>query len=109
VYKRQDAATLAADTAQKTFEAGTLSENLPRVNIEAARLSAGVVAYEVFREAGLAASNGEARRLIKGGGARINDVAVSDESQMVSQSDVTSDGVIKVSAGKKRHVLVVPT
>jgi len=104
-----DAATQAADTAQKTFEAGTLSENLPRVDIEAARLSAGVVAYEVFREAGLAASNGEARRLIKGGGARINDVAVSDESQMVSQSDVTSDGVIKVSAGKKRHVLVVPT
>ena len=70
------------------------------------RLAEGIPAYEVLRQAGLAASNGEARRLIKGGGGRINDTAIQSETQTVGLADINPDGVIKLSAGKKRHALV---
>jgi tyrosyl-tRNA synthetase len=69
-------------------------------------LRSGVPVFELLRRAGLAKSNGEARRLIKGGGARVNDVAVSDEMQTVGPDDLDGDGCIKLSAGKKRHALV---
>ena len=73
-----------------------------------ARLQAGIPAFEILREAGLAASNSEARRLIKAGGARINDVPVSGEMQPVGLADMGEGNVIKLSAGKKRHAIVKP-
>jgi len=103
-----EAADTAAETARRTFEEGTLGDGLPSVTVGSARLQAGVPAFELLREAGLAASNGEARRLIKGGGARLNDARVDDETQLVTMADVNADGVIKLSAGKKRHALVRP-
>jgi tyrosyl-tRNA synthetase len=63
-------------------------------------------AFEILRRAGLAASKGEARKLIRGGGARLNDVAFASETQPVTLEDVGEGGVIKLSAGKKRHALV---
>ena len=71
--------------------------------VAAPRLAEGILLYEAMREAGLAASNGEARRLIKGGGARVNDTAISDEAHKVTSADLGGDGTVKLSAGKKRH------
>jgi len=99
------AAEQAAETARQTFEQGSASADLPTIVVDRARLAGGVPLYELLREAGLAASNGEARRLIKGGGARVNDAAIGDDTQKASLSDL-ADGVIKLSAGKKRHALV---
>ncbi len=65
-------------------------------------------AFELFSLAGLAASNGEARRLIRGGGARINDRVVDNETKRVSEADLDQNGVLKLSAGRKRHALVRP-
>ena len=104
----ESAAAGAAETARKTFEEGRISEDLPTIEVSSARLSEGVLLFELLREAGLAASNGEARRLIKGGGARVNDRKVEDEFAKLSLSDMGSEGVIKVSSGKKRHALVRP-
>lgn len=98
------AAAEAAETARKTFEEGALSDNLPTLALPAAELAAGIPAFALFVKAGLAASNGEARRLIQGGGGKIDDVAVKDPAQAV----VLTDGVLKLTAGKKRHVLVKP-
>ena len=100
------AAQQAAETARQTFEQGALETDLPTVEIPQARLQAGVPAFELFAEAGLADSKGEARRLIKGGGARVNDVAVKADVQIVSLADAGADGRVKLSAGRKRHVLV---
>ena len=102
------ASEAAAETARRTFEAGALGDALPVVEVAGAELQAGIPAFELFRRAGLAASNSEARRLIKGGGARINDARVSDEAAPVTRREVGADGVIKLSAGRKRHVLVRP-
>ena len=99
------AATQAAETARATFEQGTVSADLPTIVVPRAKLEAGVPLYELLREAGLAASNGEARRLIKGGGARLNDTAIGEETQKATLADL-ADGVLKLSAGKKRHALV---
>lgn len=100
------AAKEAAETARQTFEEGRSAEGLPTIEIAESELAAGIPAYELLRRAGLAASNGEARRLIKGGGGRINDVQIKDEQQTVSLSERNPEGVIKLSAGKKRHVLL---
>jgi tyrosyl-tRNA synthetase len=100
------AAKSAAETARKTFVEGTLATDLPTVEVAEARLDAGIPAYELLREAGLAASNGEARRLIKGGGGRLNDARIDDELRAVGRSDLNEQGIIKLSAGKKRHALV---
>ena len=100
------AAEEAAETARKTFEEGTAGEALPVAEIAAARFDEGVLLYEALREAGLAASNGEARRLIKGGGARVNDVAMGDEMHRIARADLGADGTVKLSAGKKRHALL---
>jgi tyrosyl-tRNA synthetase len=101
-----EAAAAAEATAQKTFEEGSAGEDLPLVDVPGSELEAGVPAFELFRRAGLAASNSEARRLIKGGGARINNVVVESETQPVSTADLTANGSIKLSAGKKQHVLI---
>ena len=81
---------------------------LPTIEIPRTRLDSGVPVYELLRESGLEKSNSEGRRLIRGGGARVNDERVTDETGTVGPSDLTSEDVIKLSAGRKRHVLVRP-
>ncbi|MGC2315155.1 MAG: tyrosine--tRNA ligase [Bradyrhizobium sp.] len=103
-----DAAKVAAETARQTFEEGAIAENLPTVEISRAELEAGIGVLALFVKAGLVASNGEARRQIKGGGLRVNDIAVSDEKMIVKPGHLTPEGVIKLSLGKKRHVLLKP-
>ncbi len=102
------AAAAAAETARKTFEQGVIAEDLPTIEVASGDLAAGLPAFELMRRAGLASSNGEARRLIKGGGGRLNDMAIGEETAQVTLADVNADGVIKLSAGKKRHALVRP-
>jgi tyrosyl-tRNA synthetase len=104
----REQAERAADTARKTFEEGALAESLPTVEIPAAELSAGIGVLALFVRAGLAASNGEARRQVQGGALRLNDQPVTDDRMNVTDTAVTSDGVIKLSMGKKKHVLVKP-
>ncbi len=99
------AAAEAAETARKTFEEGALAENLPTVEVPMAELEAGIPAFALFVRAGLAASNGEARRLIQQGGGKVNDSPVKDAQAPLSLADL-KDGVVKLTAGKKRHVLV---
>ena len=99
------AAETAAETARKTFEQGAAADTLPSVDIPAAELSAGIPAFALFARVGLAASNGEARRLIKGGGAKLNDQTITEETRLIG-ADRARDGVIKLTAGKKRHLLV---
>ncbi len=103
-----DAANEAAETARRTFEEGATGDSLPSISVSRAELDAGIAAFELFRRSGLAASGGEARRLIKGGGARVNDAAIAGETQLIGAKDLTGDGFIKLSAGKKRHALVRP-
>jgi tyrosyl-tRNA synthetase len=97
----------AAETARRTFEQGDAAETLPTHIVAAADLAAGVPLFRLLTEAGLAASNGESRRLIKGAGARVNDVVVVDEQHIVAERDLR-DGAVKLSAGKKQHRLVKP-
>ena len=99
----------AAATARTTFEEGALAESLPTVEVPRAQLEAGLGVLTVFAEkTGLVASNGEARRQIKGGGLKVNDAAVSDEKMTLSAKDLTAEGVIKLSLGRKKHVLLKP-
>ncbi|MGE0719763.1 MAG: tyrosine--tRNA ligase [Alphaproteobacteria bacterium] len=100
------AAEEAAETARRTFEAGEAAESLPTIEVARADLEKGLPAYDLLRRAGLAPSNGEARRLIKGGGGRLNDSPIADEQQPIGLGDLDTDGRLKLSAGRKRHVLV---
>jgi len=100
------AAEQAAETARKTFEEGGLAENLPSVDVPAAELDGGIGLLSLIVRAGLAASNGEARRHVQGGAVRINDQAVSDERKIIGTEEITADGVIKLSLGKKKHILI---
>ncbi|MCH7796716.1 MAG: tyrosine--tRNA ligase, partial [Proteobacteria bacterium] len=100
------AAEAVAETARRTFEEGGLGDELPTIEVPRERLAQGIPAYELLRQSGLTASNGEARRLIKGGGGRINDATIDNEGRSVDLSDLGPDGIIKLSAGKKRHALV---
>jgi tyrosyl-tRNA synthetase len=100
------AATAAAETARRTFEEGATGEALPKSIIARAELDRGMPAFELLHRAGLAPSKAEARRLIKGGGARLNDAGISDEMQLVTSADLNADGVMKLSVGKKRHALI---
>ena len=100
------AAETAAETARLTFEQGAVASDLPTLTVEADELARGIAVFDLLRRAGLCQSNGEARRLIKGGGARVNDIAIAEELAQVSAADITGDGVIKLSAGRKRHALV---
>ncbi|AQS88987.1 tyrosyl-tRNA synthetase [Neoasaia chiangmaiensis NBRC 101099] len=101
------AAEAAAEAARQTFEQGALAGELPRRDITAQLLDEGTPAFRILVEAGLATSNGEARRLIRGGGARLNDIVITDENQSVTHADLR-DGVAKLSSGKKHHVLIQP-
>jgi tyrosyl-tRNA synthetase len=104
----RDAATQAEDTARKTFEEGALADTLPSIAIPAGALDAGYGVLTAAVAAGLVASTGEARRQIKSGGLRINDAAVTDEKLALSRANLTPEGVIKISLGKKKHVLLKP-
>ncbi|MBR0558561.1 tyrosine--tRNA ligase [Neokomagataea anthophila] len=101
------AAEEAAETARRVFEQGAATAALPEVTIPAAALEDGLPIFRLLQDAGLAASGGEARRLIRGGGARVNDVVVSDENLTVSAKDL-QNGAVKLSSGKKKHILVRP-
>jgi tyrosyl-tRNA synthetase len=104
----RDNAEQAAETARKTFEEGALAENLPSIDLPTAELEAGIGLLALMVRAGFAGSNGEARRHIQGGAVRINDVPVSDERRTIGTAEVTADKVIKLSLGKKKHMLVRP-
>ena len=103
---RTTARKAAADTARKTFEEGALATSLPSVVVSRAEIDAGLGVLTAFVKAGLVASTGEARRQVKGGGLRVNDVAVSDEQAALTGADLTPEGVIKLSLGRKKHVLL---
>ena len=104
----REAAEQAAETARKTFEEGSTADTLPTVTVDRQALSEGVGILSLFVTAGLAASNGEARRHIKGGAVRLNDQPVTDDRLMVTDADMSSDGAVKLSLGKKKHILVRP-
>ncbi len=108
LIRGREAADAASETARKTFEEGAIGGDLPTLEIPRTELDAGAPALGLFVKAGLVASNGEARRQIKGGGLRINDVPVTDEKISLSLKDLTSDGVVKLSMGRKKHVLLKP-
>ncbi len=103
------AAEAAAETARRTFEEGTLADTLPTVEIARADLERGLGVLVAFAEkAGLVASNSEARRQIRSGGLKVNDRTVADEKMILTAHDLTAAGVIKLSLGRKRHVLLKP-
>jgi tyrosyl-tRNA synthetase len=102
------AAEEAERTAQTTFETGGLATSLPTIELPAAEIDQGLGVLAAFTKAGLVPSTSEARRQIKSGGLRVNDVSVSDEKSVLSKKDLTPEGVIKLSLGKKRHVLLKP-
>jgi tyrosyl-tRNA synthetase len=104
----REAAEEAEETARKTFEEGALAETLPTVEVGKAELESGVGILSLFVTAGLAASNGEARRHIQGGAVRLNDQSVSDDRRLVTLQDLGPEQVVKLSLGKKKHVLVRP-
>ncbi|WP_142416743.1 tyrosine--tRNA ligase [Bartonella massiliensis] len=101
-------ANAAAETARKTFEEKTLGENLPTVEMDAIKLKTGVGLLSLLVKAELAKSNSEARRHIQGGGIRVNDQVIKDETHLVLEKDITDEGIIKLSFGKKKHVLIKP-
>jgi len=103
----RDAAEAAAETARRTFEEGALAENLPTVILARSELEAGLSVLNALVRTELVASNGEARRQIRAGGVRVNDTVVSDERLMLTRADLV-EGVIKLSLGRKRHVLLKP-
>jgi len=102
------AAEQAEATARQAFEEGAHAEGLPSIDVPRAELKNGLGLLSALVKAELAASNGEARRFVTGGGARVNDKSVSDHTISLSLDDLTADGVIKLSIGKKKHVLIRP-
>ncbi|OYW58847.1 MAG: tyrosine--tRNA ligase [Rhizobiales bacterium 17-65-6] len=102
------AAEEAQRTARTTFADGGLALNLPTFPIETAQLEAGLPVTGAFVLAGLVPSTSEARRQIKGGGLKVNDATVTDEKATLTPADLTGEGVIKLSMGKKKHVLLKP-
>lgn len=101
----EQAALEAAETARRTFEEGATAAGLPTFEVPKAELVEGIQAFALFLRAELAASGGEARRLIRGGGARVNDVVVAEEAQVITADEAKED-IIKLSAGKKNHALI---
>jgi len=98
----------AAETARKTFEEGALADTLPTIEVPSVEIEGGIGVLAAFVRAGLADSNGEARRHVKGGAVRVNDRAITDDRMTIGTSDITSDGVVKLSLGKKKHILLRP-
>jgi tyrosyl-tRNA synthetase len=105
----RDAATQSSDTSRKTFEEGSFAGALPSVEIQRAALEQGIGVLNAFADiAKLVSSNGDARRQIKAGGLKVNNQTVSDDKMMLTAKDLTADGAIKLSLGKKKHVLLKP-
>ena len=104
----REEAEKAANAARTAFEEGAISADMPTVEIEATALGAGLGLLNALVQAGLCSSTSDARRQIKGGAVRVNDAQMSDEKAVVTSSDLTSDGVVKLSLGKKKHVLLKP-
>ena len=102
------AADEAEATARSTFEQGEAAETLPTYLVSETELEAGIPLYRLLAASGLAASNGEARRLIRGGGARLNDAVITDENRIFSRGDFLAGDAAKLSAGKKHHRLIRP-
>jgi len=102
------AAELAADTARTTFEDGKLAESLPSEEVARSKLEGGLSVLDAYVLLHLVASKGEARRQIRNGGLRVNDAVVADENMMLTPKNVTPEGIIKLSLGRKRHVLLKP-
>ena len=105
----REEAEKAAETARRAFEEGEAADTLPSVEVDAGEFASGIGLLSLLVKAGLAGSNGEARRHVKGGAVRINDRPVSDERMTVSEADANDDGVVKLSLGKKRHFLIRPS
>ena len=104
----REAAEAAAETARRTFEEGASDAGLPAVTVAKSDIEAGIGLLNALVSAGLAASNGEVRRAIQGGGVRVNDIQVSDERMLLGASHLGQNGVIKLSLGRKKHVLLRP-
>ncbi len=104
----KQAAENAQETAQKTFEQGSIGDELPRFTVAKSKLEEGLKAWETLVLTELCSSNGEARRQIKGGGGRVNGKAFADTEQLVTLADINDDNVIMISLGKKRHALIIP-
>ncbi|MEQ1712882.1 MAG: tyrosine--tRNA ligase [Hyphomicrobium sp.] len=104
----RDKAEAAAETARKTFEQGTLADDLPSIEVPRSDIANELGVLAAFVTAGLVKTNSEARRYVAGGGVRVNDAAVTDEKAKLRLSDVTADGIIKLSLGKKKHILLRP-
>ena len=102
------AAEEAATTARTTFEEGGLGANLPTVEVPRGEVSSGLGVLAAFVKAGLAASNGEVRRAIANNAILVNDVRVTSDKAVIGEADVTPEGVVKLSLGRKRHVLLKP-
>jgi tyrosyl-tRNA synthetase len=102
----REVAERAAETARQTFEEGAAAQDLPSVMIPRAELAAGLAVAGAFVKAGLVTSNGDARRQIAGKALKINDVTVEDDKATISDQDVNADGAIKLSFGRKKHVLL---
>ena len=102
----EDASKSAEETARKTFEEGKLGGDLPTHTVKEETLALGIPVISLLKDAGLAKSNGDARRLIQGGGARINDEKVDDVDAHVTREMFNGKDTIKLSAGKKKHVMV---
>ena len=99
-------AEAAAETAKKTFEQGALAADLPSIEMARGELAAGMGVLAAFVKAGLVASNSEARRQVQGGGLKVNDQAVTDDKAALTLADAGTSGIIKLSLGKKKHVLL---
>ena len=104
----RDLAEAAAQTARQTFEEGALATSLPTIEIAASELAAGIGVLNAFVKVGLVPSTGEARRQVKSGGLRVNDAPVTDERAQLSNADLMGEGVIKLSFGRKKHILLAP-
>jgi tyrosyl-tRNA synthetase len=102
------AAAEAAATARTTFEEGGLGSSLPTVEVPRAELKAGIGVLAAFVKAGLASSNGEVRRAIANNAILVNDARVTNDKATIGEAEVTADGVVKLSLGRKRHVLLKP-
>lgn len=96
----------ALDTSIKLFEQGDISDNLPKISIAKELFEKGIIACELFFITGLTSSKTEARKLIRGGGARINDIQLNDENLQITLNDFNDSGILKISSGKKKHFLV---
>ena len=100
------AAKQAAETAKKTFEEGGVGNDIPVFELPASSLGKGMAAYELLRQSGLAESGGEAKRLIRGGGARINDIKIEDENDLITHGNFKENQTVKLSVGRKKHMVV---